>query len=88
MKGSQVADDGRDDVWKRGEVDSPCVNVCLVHPDAGICLGCHRTREEIDEWNGLAAKERRRILAELPGRGSLLRGRRRRRRRGGRKRKR
>ena len=67
------------EIWKRDEVDSPCVSVCLVHPDAGICLGCHRTRAEIDEWNDLSPEERALILDELPGREKLLRGHRRRR---------
>ncbi len=67
------------EIWKRDEVDSPCVSVCLVHPDAGICLGCHRTREEIDGWNDLSPEERAFILDELPGREKLLRGHRRRR---------
>ena len=67
------------ETWKRNEVDSPCVSVCLVHPDAGICLGCHRTRAEIDGWNDLSPEERARVLDELPGREELLRGHRRRR---------
>lgn len=67
------------EIWKRDEVDSPCVSVCLVHPDVGICLGCHRTRAEIDEWNDLSPDERALILDELPGREKLLHGHRRRR---------
>ena len=75
------------EIWKRDEVDSPCVSVCLIHPDIGICLGCHRTRAEVDGWNDLSSEERASILIELPGRERLLRGRGRRRgsgrRRGG-----
>ena len=70
------------EVWKRDEVDSPCVSVCLIHPDVGICLGCHRTRAEVDRWNDLTPEERGRVLDELPGRETLLRGKRRRRRSG------
>ncbi len=69
-----------DELWRREEIESPCVQICLIHPDAGICLGCHRTREEIATWSRLSGDERRAVMDELPGRKSLLPG-----RRGGRK---
>ena len=28
-----------DDSWKRDEVDSPCVKLCVVHPEERICVG-------------------------------------------------
>ena len=39
-----------DEVWRREEIESPCVKVCLVHPATGLCVGCHRTVEEIAAW--------------------------------------
>ncbi|MCP5075634.1 MAG: DUF1289 domain-containing protein [Rhodobacteraceae bacterium] len=66
-----------DEVWKRGEIDSPCVKVCVVHPEAHICIGCHRSVEEIGRWSRMSAPERAEISAELPGRVRLLKGRRR-----------
>lgn len=69
-----------DDLWKREDIESPCIQVCLIHPDAGICLGCHRTGEEITLWSQMTPEERGRIMAELPDRKSRLPG-----RRGGRK---
>lgn len=68
-----------DQVWKRAEIESPCVKICLIHPEARICLGCHRTGEEIAGWSLMTPEERRAIMAELPGRKGLLT-----RRRGGR----
>lgn len=62
-----------------GAVESPCVKICVVHPAARICVGCHRTLEEIAAWGRLSPEERRRVMAELPGRAELLA-----RRRGGR----
>ncbi|RMF40835.1 MAG: DUF1289 domain-containing protein [Alphaproteobacteria bacterium] len=59
--------------WHRDEPDSPCQNVCLIHPRARICIGCHRRPEEIAGWARLGAGERARIRAELPGRAHLLR---------------
>ena len=70
-----------DDIWKRDEIESPCVKVCVLHHEARICIGCHRTGEEIARWTRLSADERRRIAAELPARAAKLA-----RRRGGRRR--
>lgn len=67
-------------VWTRQEIDSPCVQICVVHPDARICTGCYRTVDEIARWSRMSPEERRDITADLPGRAPLLT-----RRRGGRK---
>lgn len=61
-----------DDVWKRDEVESPCVKICVVHPEARICVGCRRTTDEIARWSRMTADERRAVLAELPERGRSL----------------
>ena len=70
-----------DEVWKRDEIDSPCVKICVVHPDARICIGCHRTIDEISQWSRLSPEDRARITADLPARAPQLRGRRKGRRR-------
>lgn len=57
-----------DDIWKRDEVESPCIKVCLVHPEARICTGCYRTLEEIAGWSQLSPAARRAITEDLPGR--------------------
>ena len=54
--------------WKREEIESPCVKVCLIHPETGYCLGCGRTREEIARWSAMTPAERRAVMAELAGR--------------------
>ena len=69
-----------DEVWAREEIESPCVKICVLHPEAGICLGCYRTRAEIAGWSRLSREERRAVMAGLPERKSMLPG-----RRGGRK---
>ncbi len=63
-------DDGA--VWKRDEVESPCVRVCVVHQQARICTGCFRTIDEIGRWSRMTPEERRAVMAELPGRAPLL----------------
>jgi len=62
--------------WRRDEAESPCVRICVVHPQAAICVGCYRRVEEIAAWSGMTASERGAVLAELPGRAVLLRKRR------------
>lgn len=61
-----------DDVWRRAEIESPCVKVCVMHPAAGLCLGCYRSMEEIVAWSRLTPEARRAIMAELPGRAALV----------------
>ena len=65
-----------DEVWRRTEVDSPCVKLCTVHPVERICIGCLRTIDEITAWSKMAPETRTRIMAELPARAPLLRQRR------------
>ncbi|MFK7938095.1 MAG: DUF1289 domain-containing protein [Roseovarius sp.] len=63
-------------IWNRQEVESPCVKICVVHPEARICTGCFRTIDEIGRWSKMTPEERREIMAALPDRTSMLRKRR------------
>ena len=49
-------------------IKSPCVLVCTVDGDSGLCLGCHRTLPEIARWSAFSDDERAAIMAELPAR--------------------
>jgi len=66
-----------DEVWKRPEIDSPCVNICVIHRDSGLCLGCFRSADEIKAWSGMEASARIALMASLPERAPKLRGQRR-----------
>jgi predicted Fe-S protein YdhL (DUF1289 family) len=44
---------------------SPCIRVCTLDPETGLCEGCGRTREEIGRWFRMSEEERLRIMAEL-----------------------
>ncbi len=68
-------------IWTRGEVDSPCIRVCVIHPGEDLCVGCLRTRGEIAAWPRMPGDARRALLAELADRAPRLK-----RRRGGRNR--
>lgn len=62
--------------WRRAEVESPCVKICVVHPAARICTGCLRSIDEIARWSRMSAAERHEIMAVLPERADLLKQRR------------
>jgi predicted Fe-S protein YdhL (DUF1289 family) len=57
-----------DEVWKRNEVESPCIKVCVVHPETRLCTGCARSIDEIAAWSRLTPVARRAIIEDLPNR--------------------
>ncbi len=61
-----------DEIWKRNEIESPCVKLCVVHPEARLCVGCFRSIDEIGSWSRMTSDERRTIMAELPARAGQL----------------
>ena len=61
-----------DKLWKRDEIDSPCVKICVVHPEAQICIGCYRTPDEIAGWSRMSPEARRAVMATLPERAPRL----------------
>lgn len=60
------------EVWKRDEPESPCINVCVIHPEARLCTGCLRSIDEITAWGRMSPEERRAVMAELPERKPLI----------------
>jgi len=61
-----------DPVWKRDEIESPCIKICVVHPEARICTGCYRSMDEIRDWSRMTPEARREVMASLPDRASSL----------------
>lgn len=51
---------------------TPCVQICVIHEDTGICTGCWRTRAEIAGWSRMTDAERRALMDTLPSRASRL----------------
>ncbi|HLO23611.1 MAG TPA: DUF1289 domain-containing protein [Methyloceanibacter sp.] len=49
-------------------METPCVNVCLLDSESGLCVGCGRTIDEIAGWAQMSDGERRAIMAALPAR--------------------
>ena len=63
-------------LWKRDEIESPCVQICVVHPETRICTGCYRTIDEITDWSRMTPEARRTIMDDLPARADQLKVRR------------
>ena len=78
MNGEDVSGDdlkdeqAKDEVWMRDEIDSPCVKLCVIHPEERLCVGCYRTIEEISQWSRLAPAARAVIMADLAERAPRL----------------
>ena len=34
-----------------GPLPSPCISLCEMHPDTGLCKGCWRSLDEIMDWS-------------------------------------
>lgn len=51
---------------------SPCVSVCVIDEERGLCLGCARTLDEIANWGSVPEATRQAVWAELPARSAAL----------------
>ncbi len=65
-----------DNIWSRDEIESPCIKICVIHPEARLCTGCLRSIDEITQWSRMAPEARRDVMAALPERASQLQKRR------------
>ena len=57
-----------DEIWKRDEIDSPCVKLCVVQPQSRLCVGCFRSIDEISAWSRMTPDTRKAIMGELQAR--------------------
>ena len=61
-----------DEIWARNEIDSPCIKICVIHPQERLCVGCYRSIDEIGRWSHYTPAERQAIMADLPSRAPRL----------------
>jgi predicted Fe-S protein YdhL (DUF1289 family) len=54
-------------------IATPCIKVCVVDGESGLCMGCYRRLSEVAGWAALSDDDRARIMAELPSRRSRIR---------------
>jgi hypothetical protein len=52
---------------------TPCVKVCIVDGESGLCLGCYRTLGEVASWSSYSETDRHEIMAALPARRGRIR---------------
>jgi hypothetical protein len=57
----------------RAPIATPCIKVCVVDGESGLCLGCQRTLAEVAGWTRLTDAERAEIMAALPARLTRIR---------------
>lgn len=61
-----------DDIWKRDEIESPCIKICVIHPESRLCTGCLRSIDEIGIWSQLSSEARKAVMTDLPDRAKLI----------------
>ena len=61
-----------DDVWKRAVAESPCIKICVIHPETRLCTGCLRSIDEIGAWSMMSPEARRLVMDVLPDRANLI----------------
>ncbi|HZZ90817.1 MAG TPA: DUF1289 domain-containing protein [Caulobacteraceae bacterium] len=49
-------------------ISTPCVMVCIIDGESGLCLGCQRTLPEVAAWSRMTENERLAIMAGLAAR--------------------
>lgn len=53
-------------------VASPCIGVCSMDDLSGLCLGCYRTIEEIQNWWDMDDASKQAIIAQAYDRAANL----------------
>ncbi len=54
-------------------IATPCVQVCVVDGESGLCLGCFRTLAEVAGWARFTDAERAVIMTALAARRGRIR---------------
>jgi predicted Fe-S protein YdhL (DUF1289 family) len=45
-------------------ISTPCIRTCCLDRE-GVCLGCHRTVDEIVHWREMGEAERQRLMRDV-----------------------
>jgi predicted Fe-S protein YdhL (DUF1289 family) len=56
-----------------GAIATPCVKICVIDGESGLCLGCQRTLTEVASWTRLGDAERAEIMSHLHERRGRIR---------------
>lgn len=53
-------------------ISSPCIGVCAMNEDTGLCEGCYRSIEEIQDWWDMTPETRNEVMNKLEQRQNEL----------------
>lgn len=53
-------------------IATPCIKVCVLDPQSGLCIGCLRSGDEIAGWLAMGPQARAAVMADLPARADSL----------------
>ena len=56
------------------KLPSPCVSICQMDPQDGVCIGCYRTRAEIAAWRSMGQDDQLALLDMLRDRRATATG--------------
>ncbi|MGQ0442172.1 MAG: DUF1289 domain-containing protein [Methylophilaceae bacterium] len=54
------------------EFQSPCIGVCAMDDLTGLCQGCYRTADEIQQWWELSVEQQHQIVVKAKAREAQL----------------
>lgn len=54
-------------------IKTPCIKVCVIDGETGLCMGCYRELTEVAAWQKLSDEDRARIMTDLPTRRQRIR---------------
>jgi predicted Fe-S protein YdhL (DUF1289 family) len=54
-------------------IATPCIKVCVIDGESGLCMGCYRSLPEVAAWSRYSDTQRAEIMAGLEGRRSRIR---------------
>jgi hypothetical protein len=54
-------------------IATPCIKLCIVDGESGLCMGCYRSLPEVSRWSAFTDAEREDIMAGLPDRRGRIR---------------
>lgn len=52
-------------VARGAPVPSPCISICRMVADTGLCEGCHRSIEEIAGWGSMGSEARLAVWSRI-----------------------
>ncbi|GAA4415130.1 DUF1289 domain-containing protein [Quisquiliibacterium transsilvanicum] len=55
-----------------GPVPSPCISICRMDAQTGLCEGCLRTLDEIADWGAMPDARRRTVLEAVDARRAAI----------------